>query len=199
MQDKDLFLAGNTAWWYSSGSLLHSQFLVISVDSLHLVDHVWASLMANDALGKRFLSFIRVSIVDWTLDITALAAEVHLSILREDLGSLGDHTFELNQGIKMNLAQFSKFIFYWKIVDPHINLIVEVNVVRVDLLNDLTGDGIEDRQHVGRLLCKPNRESGLLRCQICELDFKRLFVISAHISNPVLVDVNSFFSKLSEE
>lgn len=155
--------------------------------------------MANDALGKRFLSFIRVSIVDWTLDITALASEVHLSILWEDLGSLGDHTFELNQGIKMNLAQFSKFIFDWKIVDPHINLIVEVNVVGVDLLDDLTSDGIEDRQHVSRLLCKPNCESGLLRCQICELDFKRLFVISAHISNPVLIDVNSFFSKLSEE
>ena len=41
------------------------------------------------------------------------------------------------------------------------------------------------------LLCKPDGKTGLFSGQVSELDFERLLVVTAHVSDAALVDVDT--------
>ena len=77
--------------------------------------------------------------VDRTLDITALAFEVHAGELREDLGALSDDASELDKGVQVDLSELSEFVLDGELCDPHEDVRVEVTVVRIDFLNDVVG------------------------------------------------------------
>ena len=97
------------------------------------------------------------------------------------------------------MAQLSHLVLHWQLVDPHIDILVQVHVVREDLLHDLACDRVKDRDHVRRLFCQPNSEIGLLRSQICEVDLKGLLVHSAHVLDAMLVSVNTLLLEIPEE
>ena len=189
MKHKDLLLAGDSTGWNSSWSLLDRQFLIVSVDSLHFVDGVRPAHLTDYAGSKALACLHRVRIIDGTFLITTLAPEVHLSVLREHLCSFSDDATELDQCIQMNLAQFSEFILDRQVCDSNVDALEELLVVGVDLLDNLTGNSVEDGQHVRRFFCKPNGHGWLLVGQIREVDFKGLLVVAAHFGDAVLINV----------
>ena len=162
VQNEYLFLAGYTARRNGTWRLLNRKLLIVSIQCLHLVNLIGASLMANNTLSQTRFCILRVRVANRSLQIATLASEVHLVVLREDLRALGDHSSELDQSIQVHLAQLSDFVLHWQLVDPHIDILIQVNVVREDLLHDLTSNRVEDRDHMCRFLSKPNREIGLL-------------------------------------
>ena len=100
--------------------------------------------MANDTLGQTHFCIPWVSVKDRSLKIATLAAEKHLGVLREDLRALGDDSTELNQSVKMDLAQFSDLVLDWQLCDPHKDLLMEVGVVRVDFLHNLASNRVKN-------------------------------------------------------
>mmetsp|Transcript_20519 Transcript_20519/g.27729 ORF Transcript_20519/g.27729 Transcript_20519/m.27729 type:complete len:353 (+) Transcript_20519:1624-2682(+) len=200
VKNEHLFLARHSAGRYRARGLLNSEFLVVPIHSLHVIDGVWTVRVANDALGEAFPGLIRVCVVDGSLDVAALALEEDFGVLREHLSALGDDAFELDEGIEVHLAQFSQLVLHGQLADAHEYFLVKLlSVVGVDFLYDLARDCVEDREHLGRLLSKPNRKGGLLGGQVGKLDFEGLFVLTTHISDAVFVGVNTVVSKTSEE
>ena len=146
VQEKDFFLAGNTARRHSAWGLLDRKLLIVTVHSLDIVNSVRAVRMAHNALGKRLASLVWVSIVDRALHITALAPEEHLGVLREDLRALSDNAFKFNQGVQMNLAQFSKLVLHRELTDANKDFLMELlSVVGIDLLHNIAGNCVQDR------------------------------------------------------
>ena len=189
MEHKHFLLAGHSTGWHSSWGLLDGQFLIVTVNSLDFVNGVWAAHLTDYAGSKAFASLHWISIENGTFLVTALAPEVHLSVLREHLCSFSDDATELDQRIQMNLAQFSEFILDRQVCDSDVDALEELLVVGVDLLDNLTGNSVEDGQHVRRFLCKPNGHGWLLVGQIREVDFKGLLVVAAHFGDAVLINV----------
>ena len=93
--------------------------------------------MAHNTLGQALLGLLRVRVEDGSLDITALAAEVHASVLWEYMGALGHDTAESDKSIQMDLAQLSELVLDWELADSYVDLLVEVSVVWVNFLDDL--------------------------------------------------------------
>ena len=137
VKDEDFFLARNAARRHRTWSLLNGQLLIVAVDSLDLIYGVWAASMAHDTLGQALLGLLWVRVEDGSLDITALAAEVHASVLWEYMGALGHDTAESDKSIQMDLAQLSELVLDWELADSYVDLLVEVSVVWVNFLDDL--------------------------------------------------------------
>lgn len=199
VQHVDFFLAGNSTRRNCAWSLLDCEFLVIPVDSFDLVNCVGAASLADDALGQTLSSLDRVGIVDRSLQVTALATEEYLAVLRENVSTLSDDATEFDEGIQMDLAQLSQLVLHGQVIHSHEELAMELNVIWEDLLDDVEGDLIEDRKHVSRLLRQPNGKSWLLRGQVCEVDFERLFVLLTHIGDAVFVNMDAVFLKDPQE
>jgi len=94
-----LFLAGNTAWGHSTRCFLHRQFLVVPVECGLLVKCVRARSVARDTHAEVLASILLRMVESGSLEITADTSEVHLLELREDAGSFGHNTAELDQGV----------------------------------------------------------------------------------------------------
>jgi len=199
VKDEDFFLAGDTARGHCAWCLLNCQLLIVAIQRLHLIYLVWATLVAHDTLGQTRFCCIWVSIEDGSLEVTTLAAEVHLGVLWEDLRALGHDSAELDEGVQMNLAQFSDLVLNGQLCDSHKDLLMVVDVVWVDLLHDLTCDRVQDRDHVSWLFGKPNGKIGRFRSQFSKVDLERLLVLAAHVLDAVLIDMNAFFGEASQE
>ena len=191
MKDKDFFLSWDSTWGHRSRCLLDGEFLVISVDRLDFVDCVRTTRVAHDALCQTFLCLVWIRVEDGAFLVSTLASEVHLRILREDLSSLRDDAAELDQGIQVHFSQLPQPVFYRELVHPHVDLLMKFAVVRIDLLHNITCHRVQDRQHVRWLLCKPNGQCGLFSSQVSEINLERLLVVSTHVCDSVLVDVDT--------
>lgn len=157
MQDEDLFLTGNTTGWHRAWCLLDRQLLIVTVDSLDLINSVGSARLAHDTDGQTFLSLIWVCVKDRSLCVATLTLEEHFGVLGENLSALGNHALELNQCVEMHLAQLTKLVLNGQLVNTHVDFSMELlRVVRVDLLNNLTCHSVEDRQHMSGLLSEPN-------------------------------------------
>ena len=157
MQDEDFFLTGDTTGWHSAWCLLDGELLIVSVDSLDLVNGVGSARLAHNADSQTFLSLIWVCVKDRSLCVTTLTLEEHFGVLWENLRTLSDYALELDQCVQMHLAQLTKLVLDGQLVDTHVDFSMELFcVVRVDLLNDFTCNSVEDRQHVSWLLREPN-------------------------------------------
>ena len=200
VKHEDFLLAGNTAGRHSSWSLLNSEFLIISVHSLDIIDSVRAVRVAHNTLGETLARLVGISIVDGTLHVAALALEENFSVLREDLSALRHDALELDESIEMDLAQFSQFVLDGQLADADVDLLMELlGVVWVDFLDDLACYSVQDGEHMSWLLSKPDGKSRLLRCEVGKFDLEGLLVLSAHFSDAVLVDVHSVIGKRPEE
>ena len=109
----NLFLAWDTSWRNSAWSLLNSQLLVVLVDSVGFINNIGTLFLANHARSKFFLSFILVSPIAWSFQISTFTSEENLLILRENTCSFGYDTSEFNKCIQMDMTKLSEFVFYW--------------------------------------------------------------------------------------
>lgn len=89
----------------------------------------------------------------------------------------------------MNLAQFPEFVLDRQICDSDVDALEELLVVGVDLLDNFTGNSVEDGEHVRRFLSKPDGHGWLLIGQVREVDFEGLLVVAAHFGDAVLINV----------
>ena len=199
MKHEYFFLAGHTTGWHRAWCLLNGELLIVPVERPHLVDLVRTALMTHNTLGQTRLCLLRVCVADGSLEIATLASEVHLIVLWEDLRALSDDSAELNQGVQVNLAQLTHLVLDWQLIDPHIDLLELVSVVGEDLLNNLTGNSVQDGDHVHWLLCKPNCKVWLLGGQIGKVDLEGLLVHAAHVLDAVLVSVNTLDLEAPQE
>jgi hypothetical protein len=90
----------------------------------------------------------------------------------------------------MHLSQISELVFYWQILDSHEDFVVDLLVIRVDLKNEIKDFSVQNWQHQGWLLCKPDRQSWVLGTQMGENDRKALFVVHAHFMDLVFINVH---------
>ena len=120
----NLFLARDTSWRDSAWSLLDSQLLVVLVDSVGFINNIGTLFLANHARSKFFLSFILVSSIAWSLQISTFTSEENLLILRENTCSFGYNTSEFDECIQMDMTKLSEFVLYWKASNSHKNLCV---------------------------------------------------------------------------
>lgn len=157
MEDEDFLLSWDTAGWDCAWGLLNGQLLVVAVDCLDLIDSEGAISLAHNTATKSLSCFIWITLIYGSLSVTAHALEEHFGVLGEDCSALRDYTLKLDKSVQMNLSQLSELVFNGQFVDAHINLLVELLcVIWVDFLHDLVRHLVKDRQHVGRLFCKPN-------------------------------------------
>ena len=124
MKHEDFFLARNTARWNCAWCLLNRQLLIVAIERLDLINLVGTTLVAYNTLSQTRFRLLRVCVHNRSLEISTLAAEVHLIVLWEDLCALGDDSSEFNQSIQVNLAQLTHFILHGQLIDPHIDLLV---------------------------------------------------------------------------
>jgi hypothetical protein len=125
-------LAGDTAWRNTSRSLLHSEFLVVTIDSLLLIEFVRAKLLTNDTFTKELLSLISRAVESRSFEISTLTPEVHLFKLREHAGSLGHNASEFDEGVQVNLAQVTELILDREVSYSDEDVVVNLVVVGVD-------------------------------------------------------------------
>lgn len=189
VEDVDLFLARNSAWWDGAGGLLDGPFLVVTEEAFALLDVVGASATADDTLAQVLFGFIVRVVQDRTLDVlAAIASEVALFELWEDGGSLGDDTPELNESIQVDLSKISELIFNWEVLYSHENLSVQFVVVWVKLGYQVSGDLIEADEHESWLFGEPNGKSWELVTQVVEDNLETLLVVLAHFVDFLLID-----------
>jgi len=145
--------------------------------------------LADDTCADRHSHFVNIVAEEGSLDITAIAREVDLRVLWENTCALGDDTSELDEGVKMDLAQFTKLVLDWEAVHSDEEFVVNLRVVRVKLRHEVNSHQVEDGNHEGWLLSKPNSKSWLLVRQISEVNLEGLLVVLAHLHDSVFVSV----------
>ena len=99
----------------------------------------------------------------------------------------------------MNLAQFPEFVLDRQICDSDVDALEELLVVGVDLLDNFTGNSVEDGEHVRRFLSKPDGHRWLLIGQVREVDFEGLLVVAAHFRDAVFINMYTFSSVAPQE
>lgn len=87
-----------------------------------------------------------ILVIDWSLQVSALASEEHLLQFREHTSSLSDHSSDLNECVQMNLSQVSQFIFNWQILDSGVDFSVNLVVVRIHFTYQFKSNFIQDWQ-----------------------------------------------------
>lgn len=201
IEDKDLLLSWNTTWWHRAWGLLNGPFLVVSVHRFVILEVVWTLRLADYALPKELLLLFGIVVEKWAFQVLALlASEVHLLKLWENSCSLGDHSSDLNERIKMNLSQVSELVFHWEILYPHEDLVMDLVIVWVHLNNNVDGHLVDDLEHQLWLLSQPNGESWILGTQVIEDNFETLLIILAHFMDLLLVEIGSFLGlEVSDE
>ena len=148
VKDEDFLLSWYSTWRHGSRGLLHRPFLVVSVDGFVIFNEVWTVLLANDALTQELLSVIRTVVVEWALQILAcLASVVHFLKLWEDLGSFGDNTSDLDQGIQMHLSEIPQLVFNRKVFHSDEDFVVNLVVVWVHFTHNVRGYVVDDVKH----------------------------------------------------
>jgi GAF domain-containing protein len=131
-----------------------------------------------------------IVMVERTFDIGTLGASEEDGLhFREHGRSLGDHASDLDQGIQVHLSEVSKFILHRQATDSYVNSIVSFMVIRVDLSSDLPSHLIEQVKHDSRFFSQPDCNGGVFATQVWEIDLQALFVISAHLVDPLLIDI----------
>jgi len=189
VQHEAFLLARHTARRHAAWRLLDGQLLVVAVDGLHFVKNVRSVHAADDTSSEVLSCLVNRSVRHRSFDITARAAEVHFLELREHTGALGDDSLELDERIQVHLSQVSKLVFNWQVSHSHVDFRVDAQVLRINFLDCLTSDFIENWEHVGRLFGEPNREGGLLARKMRKVDFNGLLVVLAHFLDPAFVDM----------
>lgn len=187
VKDVDFLLAGHTTWRDTSRSLLYSNLLVVTVDSLLLVEFIRAESLADNALAQELFGLISRAVESRSFQVTTLTPEVHFLKLREDTRSLGDYTSELNQGVQMDLTQVTELVLNREVSHSHENVIVDLVVVGVDFEDGVHGDFIQNWEHEGGLFSQPDSKGRLLSGQVSEVDFNALLVVFTHLVNPGFV------------
>lgn len=96
---------------------MDGQLLVVAVNGLLLAYCVRACFLTDDAGAEFLADFVRVVAVVGSFDVTALAAEEHCRIFREDSCSLRDNALEFHKSIQVHLTQLSQLVLNWEVVD----------------------------------------------------------------------------------
>jgi hypothetical protein len=149
-------VAWYSSWWDSSGSLLYSDLLVVSVDGFLGVYGERAFGLADDTVTE--VDFSVVVLVDGAFFLaTTIADKPYFLQLRKHLRPPRHYSTDLDHGIQIHLPQISECILNGQSLNLHIDLVMNILITRVPLLSNLEGDLIEIRDDNRRLISNPVR------------------------------------------
>jgi len=91
--------------------------LIVSIDSIDLIDREGPIRLADDTLTEELLTLVGIAVINRSLDVTAAASVEDLRVLWENPGTLGNNTSNLDKAVHMNHSEVSQLILYWKLFD----------------------------------------------------------------------------------
>jgi hypothetical protein len=91
--------------------------LIVSIDSIDLINREGSVGLADDALTKELLTLVGIAVINRSLDVSATASVEDLGVLRENTGTLGNDTSNLDKAVHMYHSEVSQLILNWKLLD----------------------------------------------------------------------------------
>ena len=113
--------------------------------------------------------------------------------------STSDDTFDLNQGVQVDLSEISELIFNGEVLDSDIDLALDIFVAWEVVVGDFESNTIQVRDNDGRLETDPDSKSFVNVTDMLIVDLQALFVIRTHFINSVDIDEFAIIFKVHEE